>query len=108
MRRSASSSSSRGSGLAQDAQNGRKSSAPASSSSNSSDPHADESSENHRDRDREDDERGRHGWGAGEEPVAPHLAKAITARWFAADLGNTTAAAAVYNEVGPGVPQCVI
>eukprot|EP00752_Nemacystus_decipiens_P002280 g2160.t2 len=61
----------------------------------------DESPENHRDRDRdrEDDERGRHGWGAGEEPVAPHLAKAITARWFAADLGNTTAAAAVYNEV---------
>eukprot|EP00903_Cladosiphon_okamuranus_P010213 g9672.t1 len=99
MRRSASSS--RGSRLSQDAQGGKKSAAPGSSSSSSSHPPADESSENHRDRDgdREDDERGRHGWGAGEEPVAPHLAKAITARWFAADLGNSTAAAAVYDEV---------
>lgn len=111
MRRSASASSSRGSsspGQGHDAQQGGKKSAAApdssssvsSSSSNSSDPHPGEFSDNVRDRDREDDQRGRrHGWGAGEEPVAPHLAKAITARWFAADLGNSTAAAAVYNEV---------
>lgn len=104
MRRSASSS--RASSHAQNGQNGKKSAAP-NSASNSSDPHADESSENHRDRDRdrEDDERGRHVWGAGEEPIAPHLAKAITARWFAADLGNTTAAAAVYDEASPAVPR---
>ena len=104
MRRSASSS--RASSHAQNGQNGKKSAAP-DSASNYSDPHADESPENHRDRDRdrEDDERGRHGWGAGEEPIAPHLAKAITARWFAADLGNTTAAAAVYDEVSPAVPR---
>lgn len=29
-----------------------------------------------------------------------HLANAITARWFAADLSNCTAAAAVHDEVG--------
>ncbi len=33
------------------------------------------------------------------EPAPPHLAKAITARWFAADLGNSTAATAVLDEV---------
>ncbi|CAB1104366.1 unnamed protein product [Ectocarpus sp. CCAP 1310/34] len=31
--------------------------------------------------------------------VAPHLAEAVTARWFAADLGNATSAQAVYAEV---------
>ena len=30
---------------------------------------------------------------------SPHLSKAITARWFAADLSNSTAAAAVFDEV---------
>ncbi|CAM9265044.1 unnamed protein product [Ectocarpus sp. 4 AP-2014] len=35
----------------------------------------------------------------GATAVAPHLAEAVTARWFAADLGNATSTQAVYAEV---------
>lgn len=35
----------------------------------------------------------------GATAVAPHLAEAVTARWFVADLGNATSTQAVYAEV---------
>lgn len=39
------------------------------------------------------------GEGSNEGLPPPHLANAITVRWFAADLANATAAAAVHEEV---------
>ncbi|CAM9823883.1 unnamed protein product [Pylaiella littoralis] len=72
--------------------NGGGSTAPQPTTADSSDTESVEDwSEDHRDQ----QERDRHE----EAGVAPHLAEAITARWFAADLGNDTAAAAVHREV---------
>lgn len=46
------------------------------------------------------------GEGSDEGLPAPHLANAITVKWFAADLTNSTAVAAVHEEVrGPTMLQ---
>lgn len=81
--------------------NGGGSTAPQPTTANSSDTESVEDwSEDHRDQ----QERDRHE----EAGVAPHLAEAITARWFAADLGNDTAAAAVHREVSRRAPSWVL
>ncbi|CAM9354228.1 unnamed protein product [Ectocarpus fasciculatus] len=68
-----------------------------SNSSSSTGPHSEGGLEQERGKGQEQEDAA--AVGATAVAVAPHLAEAVTARWFAADLGNATSTQAVYAEV---------